>query len=239
MKYDNPAGRLLEVLTAVSKYEKTTDAKTVWTEILGLPPNDLSPLLTASLAKIMVLPHEALVMLEEDHPELTSPPPSWVLKVSHAFQVHNVHGPIETFKNHISGETLANIRTTAVLLDKGSRRKILAETSLSNMKASIEAVLKEVLNADELDADLRTYMARALRKIIVAIDEYQLTGAPPILEAIEQAVGHAMVDPGYKSFLTDAELGKRVFDALQAAAGIVTVATGMPLLMQAAQQFLK
>lgn len=48
-----------------------------------------------------------------------------------------------------------------------------------------------------------------------------------------------MVDPSYKSFLTDADLGKRVFDVLQAAGGIVTVATGLPALAQAAQQFLK
>jgi hypothetical protein len=48
-----------------------------------------------------------------------------------------------------------------------------------------------------------------------------------------------MVDPRYKSFLTDADLGKRVLDLLQAAGGLVTVATGLPVLTQAAQQFLK
>lgn len=237
MKYDNPAGRLLEILTAVSKYDKTTDARTVWTEVFSLPRNELSPLLTARLAQAMLLPYEAVSLLAEEHPEL--PTPSWALKVCAAFQVHNVHGAIDSFKSSINAETLANLQTSAVLLDKGSKRKTLSQSELAEMKEAIALVLQDVLEATEIPDDLRVYLGRALRKIITAIEEYELTGATPILEAIEQAVGHAMVDPVYKSFLTDADLGKRVFEALQAAAGIVTVATGMPLLMQAAQQFLK
>lgn len=238
MRYDNPAGRLLEVLIKVRKFEKTIQAREVWTTVFDLPKNDLTPLLTATLGKTMLLPHEAVSMLAEEHPELASPPPNWVLQVSAAFQAHNVHSTIDSFSQHISDDTLANVRTTAVLLDKGSKRKILSDTELTNMREQINAVLMEVL-ASDIEDGLRIYVARALRKILAAIDEYKLGGALPILESVEQAVGHAMVDPSYKSFLTDAELGKRVFDALQAAGGIVTVAAGMPLLMQAAQQFLK
>lgn len=238
MKYDNPAGRLLEVLTRVRQFEKTTQAREVWTTVFDLPVNDLTPLLTATLGKAMLLPYEAVSMLAEEHPELAVPPPTWVLQVSAAFQAHNVHSTIESFSQHMSDETLVNVRTTAVLLDKGSKRRILSSNELSDMREQINAVLTEVLES-EIEDSLRTYVARALRKILIAIDEYKLGGALPILESVEQAVGHAMVDPTYKSFLTDAELGKRVFDALQAAGGIVTVAAGMPLLMQAAQHFLK
>lgn len=239
MKYDNPAGRLLEILTAVSKYEKTADARAVWTAVFSLPKNELSPLLTARIAQTMLLPHEALSMLAEEHPELISPPPSWAIQVCNAFQVHNVHGPIESFKNSISSETLANIRTTAVLLDKGSKRKLLANTELDEMKDSIVTVLNEVLAAAELDDDLRVYLARALRKIITNIEEYELTGATPILESIEQTIGHAMVDAKYKAFLSDSALGHRILDALQAASGVVTVAVGIPALAQITQQLLK
>lgn len=239
MKYDNPAGRLLEILLAVSKYEKTTDARTVWSAVFSLPKNESSPLLTARLAQTMLLPHEAIAILEEEHPELASPPPSWVLQVCGAFQVHNVHGPIESFKASISSETLANIRTTAVLLDKGSKRNVLADTELAEMKEAIATVLNEVLEAAELDDDLRVYLARALRKIITNIEEYELTGATPILESIEQTIGHAMVDAKYKSFLSDSALGRRILDALQAASGIVTVAVGIPALAQITQQLLK
>lgn len=238
MKYDNPAGRLLEVLIQVRKFPLTAEARLVWTTVFDLPKNDLTPLLTATLGKIMLLPYEAVSMLAEEHPELTDPFPTWALQVSAAFQVHNVHSTIDTFSKNITDDTLANIRTTAVLLDKGSKRKILSKAELTEMRERVNAVLTDVL-ASDIEDSLKTYVARALRKILTAIDEYKLGGAQPILESVEQAVGHAMVDPRYKSFLTDADLGKRVLDLLQAAGGLVTVATGLPVLTQAAQQFLK
>lgn len=239
MKYDNPAGRLLEVLSMVKTYDKSVHAREVWTSIFNLPKNELTPLLTAKLAKTMMLPQEAVDMLEEEHPELASPPPSWAVQVSSAFQVHNVHGSIESFSTSISSETLTNIRTIAVLLNKGSKRKLLTVAELIEMQTAIEAVLTEVLESTQLNAELRIYLVRALRKVVTAIQEYRLTGATPILESIEQAVGHAMVDPEYKSFLSDSELGKRVFESLQAASSIVTVAVGMPMLTQAVHQFLR
>lgn len=239
MRYDNPAGRLLEVLTKVTNYGKTTQAQTIWSEVFSLPNNELSPLLTAMLAKTMLLVNESIEMLKEEHPELASPPPSWTIQVTHAFQTHNVHGTIENFKNYISAETLANIRTSAVLLQKGTKRKILAETELSEMKSATQAVLQEVLDAVDIDDDLRVYLARALRKIISSIEEYELTGATPILESIEQTIGHAMFDDRYKSFLKDSALGQRVLDALQAASCTVTVAVGLPALAQFSQQLLK
>lgn len=122
MKYDNPAGRLLEVLIQVRKFPLTAEARLVWTTVFDLPKNDLTPLLTATLGKIMLLPYEAVSMLAEEHPELTDPFPTWALQVSAAFQVHNVHSTIDTFSKNITDDTLANIRTTAVLLDKGSKR---------------------------------------------------------------------------------------------------------------------
>lgn len=239
MQYDNPAGRLLEILVAVKRHPKNAEAREVWRAVFGLPKVDLGPILSAKLGTAMLLSQQALDLLAEDHPELIEPPPSWAIQVSGAFQVHNVHGTIDTFANSISDDTIANVRTAAVLLNKGSNRKVLAKAELAEMKESIEAVLKDVLNTDDLATDLRHYLARALRKIVVAIDEYELTGATPILESIEQAVGHVMVDAEYKSFLRDSELGQRVFNALQAASGIVTIAVGMPALTLAVQQLLK
>lgn len=238
MKYDNPAGRLLEVLIKVRQFPLGAQAREVWTTVFELPKSDLPPLLTATLGKAMLLPHEAISMLAEEHPELADPFPTWALQVSAAFQAHNVHSTIDTFSKNITDDTLANIRTTAVLLDKRSKRKILSKAELTEMRERINAVLTDVL-ASDIEEGLKSYVARALRKILTAIDEYKLGGAQPILESVEQAAGHVMVDPSYRSFLKDAELGQRVLDALQAAGGIVTVATGLPVLAHAAQLFLK
>ncbi|MBI1625177.1 hypothetical protein [Comamonas suwonensis] len=240
MKYDNPAGRLLEILLKVQAYPKNASARDVWREVFELPASEtLSPLMTAKLGTTMLLVQQAIDLLREDHPELADPHPGWAVQVSHAFQAHNVHSHIETFSANISTDLVANVRTAAVLLDKGSKRKTLSVEKLAEMREAIDVVLKDVLESDEMDAGLRNYVVRALRKILTAIDEYKLTGATPILESIEQAVGHVMVDPEYKNFLANAPLGQRVFNALQAAGSIVTVATGMPALTHTAQLFLR
>lgn len=239
MKFDNPAGRLFEVLNKVKKYPPSSQARLVWRETFELPAADqLSPLMTAKIATTMLLIQQSLELLNEEHPELADHPPAWASQVSSAFQAHNMHGDIAGFVGSITAETLSSVLMTAALLDKGSNRKALSAEQLVEMREAIATVLDEVLDSTDLETDLKIYVARSLRKILAAIDEYKLTGATPILESIEQAVGHAMVDPKYRNFLTDTQLGQRVFDAFQTASAIVTVATGMPQLTSAVQMLL-
>lgn len=238
MRYDNPAGRLLEVLIKVKQYPKNADARQVWQEIFSLPSRQPGPLLSAKLATTMLLAQQTIDLLAEDHPELADPPPSWAYQVSGAFQTHNVHGHIESFVNNISDDTVNNVRTMAVLLDKGSKRKAINADQLQSIKNELATLLQEVLESAQED-EIKIYLARALRKIIAAIDEYHLTGANPILERIEQTVGHALVDSKYRSFLTDTELGSKILNSLTTASNIVTIAVGMPQLAHGATLLLK
>lgn len=238
MQYDNPAGRLLEILVAVKRHPKNAEAREVWRAVFGLPKSDLGPILSAKLGKAMLLSQQALDLLAEDHPELTEPPPSWAIQVSGAFQIHNVHGTIDTFANSISEDTIANVRTAAVLLNKGSNTKVLALEELKLVRDNLEALHQEVLSSSQ-PTEIKVFLCRSLRKIIGAIDEYQLTGATPIFEGIEQAFGHAGLDSEYRSFLTDTELGGRVLNALAAAGNLMTVAVGMPQLANFATLLLK
>lgn len=239
MIHDNPAGRLADILEAVRKRSKAENAQTAWQSVFGLPTSDIGPRLTAKIGMTMSLVQQTLDLMEEEHPELTTRMPSWASQVSNAFQVHNVHGTIDNFNNNISDDTIGNIRLAAALLQKGSNRKLLLNDQLAAMRNSVATVLDEVLAAEDLDADVRSYVARALRKILLSIEEYKLTGALPILNAVEAAVGHAVFDPKYKTFLTETTLGKRMQDALQAASCVVTVAVGMPALVNTVQLLLK
>lgn len=238
MKYDNPAGRLLEILVKVKNHKKDESARAVWQSVLKLPTADLNPLLTAKLATIMLLPFQTLEMLAEEHPELTDPPPSWAMKVSQAFQVHNVHGAIDSFSSNINTDIIAEVKTIAVLLNKGSNRKTITVEELKKISEVINSTLQDVISSEQIDDGVRKYLVRSLRNILTAIEEYHLTGATPILEAVEKTVGHAMVDAKYKSFLKDSELGNRVLDALQAASCVVTIAVGLPALAQSAKNFI-
>lgn len=230
MQYDNPAGRLLEILQTLKAFEKGTDSRVAWRHVFGIPKTDVvDSVLGGKIATVMLLPSQAVAMLVEEHPELADPLPSWVGQVTSAFMAHNMHGQLNTFVDNISADTLTNIRITAALIDKGSKRKILTSEERDSLRLNFSTILDEVLNSKEPD-QVKTYVVRALRKIIVAIEEYELTGAMPIQDAIEQTVGHAVADDAYKNFLMDTELGQRVLNSLSAASSIVTVAVGLPVL---------
>ena len=87
--------------------------------------------------------------------------------------------------------------------------------------------------SSDIDIEVKKYLIRYIRKILTGIDDYFLTGALPILEAVETAVGHANIDKKYKTFLTDTEFGKKILDTLAATANVVTVAVGLPQLTTA------
>ena len=229
MQYDNPAGRLLEVLIALKALDKTTDARAAWRRVFGISKSDTDHVIGGKIATVMLLPSQAMGMLAEEHPDLADPPPSWVSQVTAAFMAHNAHGQINTFTDNISTDTIANVRISAALINKGSNRKILTTEERESLRTNLEEILQEVLSSNQPES-IKTYAVRALRKIIVAIEEYELTGATPIQEAIEQTVGHAVADETYRSFLKDTDLGKRILDSLSAASSVVTVAVGLPVL---------
>ena len=88
-----------------------------------------------------------------------------------------------------------------------------------------------VLQSDS-DSELKKYIIHHLRQILIAIDEYKITGALPILDAIESTIGHAYLDKKYYSFLKDTDIGKQIVVTLGVAANLVTIAVGIPAITQ-------
>ena len=127
---------------------------------------------------------------------------------------------------------LTYLKMASSLLQAKANTKLIAETDLVSIRERLDAILVEVLSSGQPE-EVRRYLARNLRKIIGSIDEYILTGALPLLDAVETALGHAAVDKQYKSFLIDTELGQRLLDTLGSMANVVTVAVGLPQLTQA------
>jgi len=143
-----------------------------------------------------------------------------------------VHAKWETFINHIDNHTLTYLRMASALLQSKANTKLIADADLLSIRHTLDTILLEVLSSD-FPADVKKYVVRNIRKIIDSIDEYKLTGALPLIDAVEAALGHLAVDRQYKSILTDTELGKRFLDTLASMANVVTVAVGLPQLTQA------
>ena len=86
--------------------------------------------------------------------------------------------------------------------------------------------------SSEITPDLKKYVIHHLRKILTAIEEYKISGALPILDAVESTIGHAYLDTSYRNFLTSSEVGAKILETLAATANVVTVAVGIPQLAQ-------
>lgn len=233
MKYDNPAARLLLILEAGKAAPGTRACREVWQELLGISGSTHE--LTARLGKVMQLPTLAVEELRASYPLQDDTWTYWESQVSSAFMVQNVHATWDTFINNIDGHTMTYLKLAAELLQAKSERRLLDGEKLSTTRSTLNGLIEEILASDE-PSDVKAHVCRGLRRVVEAIDEYQLTGALPFIDAIEATLGHAAFDKRYHSFLTDSALGKRTLETLSAAANTVTVFVGIPQLTLAIAQ---
>ncbi|HUW28950.1 MAG TPA: hypothetical protein VMV97_10100 [Sulfuriferula sp.] len=230
MNYDNPAARLLSLIEEGQKKNQSTNCRAVWQELLEVDDNN--PLLMSRLGKAMELPELIIKALVEEYPQQGNTWSHWEGQVNAAFMSQNLNATWASFSSLIDQHTVTYLRLASDLLQAKSNTKLIADDELLGTRAELDAVYKEVLGSNLAD-EVKKYLIRNLRKLILSIDEYKLTGALPLLDAIETTIGHAHLDKEYQHFLRDTALGKRLLDTLGAMANIVTVAIGIPQLSQA------
>ena len=230
MNYDNPAARLLAILEKGKAQPGTAKCRSVWEGLLEVQGDEA--LLMSRVGKVMELTQLAVEAIRDASPETGDSWSHWAIQVNAAFMVQNMHATWDTFIGNIDSHTISYLRISSSLLQARSNTKLIAGSELASVRSTLEALITEVLESSE-SAEVKRYLLRSIRQIVSAIDEYRLGGALPVLDAIESAVGHVVVDKEYKNFLVNTELGKRVFDTLSATANLVTVAVGLPQLTQA------
>jgi hypothetical protein len=232
MNYDNPAARLLAILQNGKRFDRSTmNCRTVWTEILESNGNEA--LLMSRLGKVMELPQAAVTALQELYPTEDATWTHWQGQVISGFASQQLHAAWQTFIDHIDDHTITYLKLSATLLQQRTTTKTLASDELRAIRDNLSDIVDDLVDSDQPE-ELKKYLVRHLRKILVSIDEYRLTGALPLLDSLESTLGHAALDRSYSKFLTDHELGKRVLDNLYAMANVITVAVGFSQLPQAA-----
>lgn len=231
MNYDNPAARLLSILEKAKEIPPTTNCRTAWQKLLG--PIKSNAMLISRLGKIMALPEQIIQAMQDEFPSQGDTWSHWESQVNRGFSVQNLDGSWDSFLNNIDGHSITYLRLASDLLNSKSNTKVIADDQIIAVRESIQIIYDEVLNSELLPGEVKKYVIRCLRKILVGIDEYHLTGAIPLLDAIETMVGHSAIDKDYHRFLTDSDLGKRILETLGSMANVVTVAVGIPQLSHA------
>ena len=229
MDYDNPAARLLSILQEGKRIPSGTPCRQAWSQILQTG-ND-APLLMSRLGKVMELPQETIQAMKDTFPHREGIWAHWNGQINAAFSKQNLLSDWNSFIGSIDSHTMTYLQMSADLLEERSTTKTITDEKISDLRATLEQLYEETMEA-VIDEDIKKYLVRHLRKLIVSIDEYRITGALPVLESVETTLGHAYLAPGYKNFLTDTELGKKLLDTLGSMANVVTVAVGIPQLTQ-------
>lgn len=235
MQQDNPASRLLKILEAGRRLDKQRNCRECWEELLDARGD--TALLMSRLGRVMELPRLTISALIASYPNQGETWKHWEAQVSAAFMVQNMHAEWKSFSANIDLHSITYLKMAADLLNAKQQSRLLEQAELSAIRDHVQAALNEVLDADLPNA-LKVQLSRCIKRIIDALDDYQLTGGIAVLEAAEASLGHASLDSEYRSFLQNTALGQRVLNAISAAANIVTVSVGIPQLSVVATQML-
>lgn len=231
MATDNAASRLLELLRKAKALDQNVPSVKAWQTILETKG---SAQLLSRLGKMIALPEK----ISETLSNSVDTTPGVVQHISNqfyaAFSSHKFSDKWEVFVTKIDDHMMNYLALASTLLETQVKTKRLEEAELDELRQGFVDLLEKV-RASQLSPRVKAYVVLQLHDLVAALDDYFITGAEPILERIEAAIGHAYVDPEYQGFLRDHELGKSLLECLSAAANLVTVAVGIPQLVHVVQ----
>lgn len=224
MDTDNPAARALRVLLQIEDLPSTMAAKEAWGRVLGVAKNDESHLLI-KLGQFMQVPSEAAELMNEKFPRLERQTKNWHARLYTAMTKQSLSSEISTFTRYYPSDANDFLKVMDQMLAISAHAEIDIEI-VSEFKSSIEDLITKVLQSNA-EQKVQEYLVKSLRKVIVALENYQLTGMVPVLESIEIIAGHVFTDSEFKSAMSS-ELGNNIFSVIGAIADSISIATGAP-----------
>lgn len=232
MDHDNPALRLLNLLDKAKAINPNTASVNAWESLLDAKSDHA--LLLSRMGKMLALPQQIASVLSTS----VEASPDSVRHIADqlyvAFTAHKFDGKWEAFTARIDVHIINYLTLASTLLETRNPTKRLDAEELASLREQLSSLLEKIRLSD-IDVNLKSYIVMQLHDLIAVLDDYFITGAGPILERIEATVGHAYWDSGYRSFLTDHDLGQSLFQCLAAAANLITVAVGIPQLAHIVQ----
>ena len=224
MNYDNPASRMLTILEQGKNIQPHTICRQGWQEILHTQ-GDMS-LTLSRLGKVMELPDKIVQTFLDLYPQHPNIWEHWQSKLSTAFESQSLNEGWASFFRHIDQTSFTMLKATETLIETKLKIQSLAEEKTVEISSSLHALIEEVSNSS-INEDLKFFVIRKIREIIVCIDEYKLTGVMPILDAVDSAVGHGITNKEFADFISTEPTGTKFRDILVDVANLVTSASGI------------
>ncbi|MCG9692885.1 hypothetical protein L1D55_14240 [Vibrio sp. Isolate22] len=223
---DNPAARLHEILKQGQEFPTSTPTKDAWSELLNIDDQGVGQesILMSKLSQFVLLPYEVEELISLYYPEQSDNLRYAMNKLHQAILKQNLSGSWSSFSGHIDQHSLSTLSMAAALLEHKLDTKLIDADELSEFKVRIQTVLDESIDSN-LSTEFKKYVTHYLQKILTAINDYMISGAQPILDALEATLGHAVLDPEFKEDLKKTETGSKIRDILGDLANVVTIAT--------------
>lgn len=228
MKNGNPAARLLDILIEAQGISKAIPTRQAWTRILDA--GNSTALMHERLSKVMNLSEEAFQLVNELFPRQARASQAWKTAIDTGFLNQEMNGQFDTFMKHISSTAVDHLTSAADLLEFKIPSK-LTNQQIQEFIKSLNDLIEEVLSGD-LESKVKEYLARSLRKIVIALEEYRLGGEIPVISSMAALLGHSAFDSDYRSAISETTIGSKILNVLGGIADAVTVATPVvPLLL--------
>lgn len=224
---DNPATRLFNLLEAGKAISNGVNCREAWQTILKIDKDEA--LLMSRLSQVMALAPQAREAMMTNFPEQTASWSHWFSQVSTAFNSQQLSGQWATFIDRIDGHAINYLKLNAQMLGYTSSANFITADKISDLRTTL-AQFKDELLASDLDDHAKLTILRHVDRLSSAIDEYVITGAVSILDAVDSAIGHVMRDPAYGAALKSAGVGEKFVTILSTVANVVTVAQGLPMI---------
>lgn len=194
MSLNNPAGRLHALLSEAGTPPRENDRETArqkWAKTLAVEVKD-SPTLLARLGEVMALPVEvrgAVKSLPEvDHDTYLGP----LSNVEKSFGKLNLDALWSQCAREIDGTTMYSLKVCDELLSRQRPERTLPEDEREQLHEEVRNLRKDV-QAKEKDKDLREFLLHHLKAMDDALQEYKISGTPPVEEAAKAILGGALI----------------------------------------------
>lgn len=231
LKIDNPAQRLLDILTTGKATASHLSCRQVWQKLLKVPEKN-EQLLITRLGRVMGLPSRISQVLQDHFPEPRWQSVHWRERVEAAFFAQEMNGKWEKFISHINDQAISELGLLSMIFEtRGSHSSIDMNEINSLLEQIIE--LRSDIRSAELPATMRTMLLRQLAQLQEALETYSISGIEPVMDAVQSTLGLAVIDSEYREEIrpgSGSKFGDRISSLLGDVANVVTVAGALPAL---------
>jgi hypothetical protein len=191
--YDNPAGRLHELLRQLSEQNRRDTVLAGWAEVLGVPEPDVV-LHIGSIANLVRQIQESVDRVDDE--TLRAP----VARLRDAW-ARPIFPPDHPFNGELKyvlpePEALETLDLVSAQLHLvAAEGKVPDRDKLSELKEQLHDVVAEIRESDELPDDLRHALAARLIDVEKAIEHVHVGGPDAVRRAMQVVVGTVVSTP--------------------------------------------